>query len=136
MEDVDETTLALIKLFVAVFEHSYTSIVASLSFPRSLTLLQHLLLITCFPGYFGQDESVSDLALPIWTYLSEEILDNGIIASESGLGDPRWSTAKYAFEVLVTGLRRKVERPPDPVYSGWPKGSSLLYRSAIDLLTG
>lgn len=123
-QDVDEVTLALFKLTIAIFEHSYTKLIEQLTAPRSITLLQRLLLITCFPGYFAQDESVSDLGLPIWAYIQEEIADNGIIATESGFGDPRWPTVKDVFEALCTGLLRKVEYPPESEYSSWPKGMS------------
>ena len=120
--DVGETHLALFKLLIAVFEHSYTRIIETLNTPRSITLLRRLLLITCFPGCFGSDEQVSDLGLPIWAYLQEEISDNGIVATESGFGDPRWATVREVFEALVTGLIVKATYPPDDDYRSWPKG--------------
>lgn len=117
-----ELHLALFKLLIAVFEHSYTRIIETLNTPRSITLLRRLLLITCFPGCFGSDEQVSDLGLPIWAYLQEEISDNGIVATESGFGDPRWRTVRDVFETLVTGLIVKVTYPPADEYRSWPKG--------------
>lgn len=123
-QDVDDIAQAFFKLLIAVFEHSYTAVIASLTSPRSITLLQRLLLITLFPGYHGQDETVSTLGLPIWSYLQEEIADNGIVASQSGFGDPRWTTVKDVFEALVTGLRGKIQFPPDDEYRSWPKGGS------------
>ena len=123
---MSEIAQALFKLLVAIFEHSYTSIVGSLAAPRSITFLQRLILLTSFPGYFGDDEQISDLGLPVWAYLQEEVTDNGIVATESGFGDPRWATVKQVFEALVDGLCRKVELPSDEEYQAWPKGEGEL----------
>ncbi|KAK9900916.1 ARM repeat-containing protein [Cystobasidium minutum MCA 4210] len=120
-QDVDEVTLALFKLLVAIFEHSYTVIIAELSTPRSIALLQRLLLLTCFPGYHDADEQISDIGLPIWAYLQEEIADNGVVATQSGLGDPRWPIVKDVFDALSNGLRGKVAFPEDREYDSWPK---------------
>lgn len=109
---------------MAVFEHSYTLIVTQLLTERSISLLQRLLLVTCFPGYNTLDESVSDLGLPIWAYLQEEIADNGIVATKSGLGDPRWPVVKEVFDALVRGLRTKLTLPSSEDFTKWPKGSS------------
>jgi hypothetical protein len=99
-------------------------IVEELQSSRSIILLQRLLMLTCFPGYHASDEQVSDLGLPIWAYVQEEVSDNGIVATESGFGDPRWTTVREVFEALVGGLRVKVEYPPDAEYQAWPKGRS------------
>ena len=120
--DVDDLSQALFKLLVAVFEHSYTTIVATVTSPRSIALLHRLHLLTSFPGYFASDETISDLALPIWSYLQEEISDNGIVASKSGYGDPRWPVIEEVFNAVVTGLRQKIEFAPPAVHAATPKG--------------
>lgn len=119
--------LALFKLLIAVFEHSYTTIVGQLSTPRSIALLQRLLLITCFPGHHDLDEQVSDMGLPIWSYLQEEIADNGVVATSSGHGDPRWPIVKEVFDALVSGLKVKVTFPEDREFQSWPAGTPLAY---------
>lgn len=134
-QDVEEVTLALFKLLVAIFEHSYTVIIAELSTPRSIALLQRLLLLTCFPGYHDADEQISDIALPIWAYLQEEIADNGVVATQSGLGDPRWPIVKEVFDALVNGLRGKVAFPEDREYESWPKGKLAPSYTASHYLT-
>lgn len=88
-------------------------------------MLQRLLLVTCFPGYHGIDEHISDIALPIWAYLQEEIADNGVVATQSGLGDPRWPIVKEVFDALVTGLKTKMTFPEDGEYNSWPEGKQL-----------
>lgn len=62
------------------------------------------------------------MALPIWAYLQEEIADNGVVATPSGLGDPRWPTVKEVFAALANGLRIKVALPEDGDYESWPAG--------------
>jgi len=124
-QEVEDVTLALFKLLVAIFEHSYPTIVTELSTPRSIALLQRLLLLTCFPGFHDADEQVSDLGLPIWAYIQEEIADNGVVATTSGLGDPRWPIVKEVFDALVNGLRLKVAYPGEREYKSWPKGECL-----------
>lgn len=120
--EADEIAIALFKLIAAVFEHSYTDIVETIAMPRSIRLLQRLLLLTCFPGYHGVDEQFSEVGLPIWSYLQEEISDNGIVATQSGFGDPRWPVVKDVFGALVDGLLRKIELPPADELRSWPKG--------------
>lgn len=119
---MDEISLALFKLLVALLEHSYTQVIANLTSPQSIILLQRLHMLTCFPGYYGQDENISDLGLPIWAYLQEEITDNGIVATQSGFGDPRWATVKEVFDTLVEGLCRKATLPSRAEFITWPKG--------------
>lgn len=129
---MDNIPLALFKLLVAAFEHSYAQVVTDLQSPRTITLLQRLLLLSCWPGHFASDEQISDIALPIWSYVQEEISDNGIIATESGFGDPRWAVVKDVFEALVQGLRAKVEYPADTDFAIWPTGGRLQYAPYID----
>lgn len=127
--------MALFKLLVAAFEHSYTLIIEELQTQRTITLLQRLLLLTCFSGYHSSDEQVSDLGLPIWAYVQEEVSDNGIVATQSGFGDPRWSTVKDVFEALVLGLKTKVQYPTDDEFSTWPKGVQSCQLNESDRLT-
>lgn len=129
-QDVEGIPLALFKLLVAVFEHSYTVIIAELQTQRTIALLRRLLLLTCFPGFHASDEQVSDLGLPIWSYVQEEISDNGIVATASGFGDARWATVKEVFEALVRGLQVKAQYPEDDEFVTWPKGCPLCFTAS------
>lgn len=134
--DVSDAILAVFKLFVSLAEHSIANIAGTLSSPRSLALLQRLLRITLFPGYYGIDEQVSALALPIWTLLQEEITDLGYLANlDDALAEPvdqsgevvenakrLKSLSTELFKALVQGLKLKSTWPKhDELSSNWTK---------------
>ncbi|KAG0146915.1 hypothetical protein CROQUDRAFT_77160 [Cronartium quercuum f. sp. fusiforme G11] len=128
--DVPDAILAIFKLFVSLTEHSISHIAATLPSPRSLILLRRLLNVTLFPGYYGIDEQVSALPLPIWTLLQEEITDLGYLGNlDDAFQDNSdlpveliennkqlKSLANELFKALSQGLKVKAT---------WPKHSEL-----------
>ncbi|KAH9824219.1 armadillo-type protein [Melampsora americana] len=129
-QEVPDAILAIFKLYVSLAEHSISHIAATISSSRSLVLLRRLLRITLFPGFYGVDEQVSALPLPIWTLLQEEITDMGYLGNiedtfQDNLEQPHdliESTKKHKslsneiFKALTEGLKVK---------SRWPKQSEL-----------
>jgi len=112
--DVDEHILALVKLLAAAVDQAASVLVEQLGSTRSSALLERLLTITSFPGFFAVDEEISELALPAWTSLYEAMVDEG--RSES-------AEAKAIFGAVANALRTKALLPMDEELRTWPRGA-------------
>lgn len=113
--DVDEHVLGLVKLLAATIDQAATDLAAQLGSARSSALLERLIAITSFPGYYAMDEEVSELALPAWTTLYEALVDEGRAESVE---------AKTIFAAVANALRVKGRLPADEELRTWPRGSS------------
>lgn len=117
--DADETALAYIKLFLCVFEYSTDTLTQDLTSPKSVALLQNMLAIQSFPGYYPSDEQVSNLALNSWEYVQEALAENGLIGTDK----PESRLGVEIFQAVVQALRTKVEWADDAELSTWNKGA-------------
>lgn len=112
--EVEDAVLALVKLFVSLTETCMQVLAGTLTSQRTLTLLQRLLQLTTFPGYFGVDEHVSALPLPLWTLLQEELLDSGELEDSHDNGP--LDAAKVGVEIfsaVAEGLKNKARWPTE-----------------------
>ncbi|GAA98552.1 hypothetical protein E5Q_05240 [Mixia osmundae IAM 14324] len=128
----DTDILPTLKLLVATFEHSATTIVRSMASQRSVTLLRHLLLLSTFPGTFAVDEEVSIIGLPTWVYLQEEMADEGLHGTSTGDDQgsetvQRWKLGQEIFAELSTRLLVKLQWPPESETQGWTKDTFSRY---------
>ena len=120
--DVDEHVLGLAKLLAATVDQAADILVESLTSPRSSALLERLLAITSFTGFYAVDEEISELALPAWTTLYEALVDAG--RSES-------TEAKAVFAAVVSALRGKARLPTDEELRTWPRGAPVLPEASL-----
>ncbi|KAI8452424.1 armadillo-type protein [Phakopsora pachyrhizi] len=142
--DVPDAILSTFKLFFSLIEHSISQIANNLSSPDIVKVLQYLLRVSTFPGYFGIDENVSALALPIWTLLQEEITDLGYLGnlneetedllSQSGLEHKNFGQLKSLslelFKALSQGMIKKATWPPSSfIVNNWTRDMIASFKS-------
>jgi hypothetical protein len=128
-ELVSDEALAVIKLLITLVEYACDTIVDDLASPRSMAILNNLLLVASFPGQYAIDEEISDQAFTTWGLIQEAMADEGCIGNDPE--NPKQVVGKQMFFALVEALKVKVVWPRG--LAGHPKGqldlSCLVIRS-------
>ncbi|KAI8335318.1 armadillo-type protein [Chlamydoabsidia padenii] len=134
----------LAKLFTT-FGETFTDFVAlQLARPDIRYLMDMIMQLTAFHGYYPADQEISEIPLNFWYVLQETLFDEGIIpirrynsASRDGDDDVSldantsneqilWiqhcgETATVLYQQLVTVIKQKAIFPEDEVWRSWTK---------------
>ncbi|KAI9244489.1 armadillo-type protein [Phascolomyces articulosus] len=149
-EEDDEVGILLAKLLTG-FGETFTEYISDhLAAPSMIALLNMIMQLTDFPGYFPTDQEVSEIPLNFWYVLQETLFDDGIIpirqqvsivtdADDDVVVDRAtthsehiaWirqcgETAMAVYRELVSVMKRKAAFPEDSIWQSWPKGAPIL----------
>ena len=140
-EEATEEELAVMKLICVLGEHFVSFLFSNvpssspiphltLSSPAIITILQHVLSITLFPGHSVESYDINEMANGVWLSLQEELSDVGLVKGSAEGREGRrgyeedWPMVEHIFKALADGLRSRAEWPKTDVIANWPKGES------------
>ncbi|CAO3600466.1 unnamed protein product [Absidia cylindrospora] len=134
----------LAKLFTT-FGETFTDFVAlQLARPDIRHLMDMIMQLTAFHGYYPVDQEISEIPLNFWYVLQETLFDNGIVPVRRYGSAPRdgdddlsldtstsdehrlWiqhcgETAVVLYQQLVTVIKQKAIFPEDEIWQSWTK---------------
>lgn len=110
-------------------------------------LMDMIMQLTAFHGYYPVDQEISEIPLNFWYVLQETLFDNGIIPIRRYESAPRdgdddlsldtntsdeqrlWSqhcgeTAIVLYQQLVTVIKQKAIFPENEIWQSWTKGNT------------
>ncbi|POG60960.1 armadillo-type protein [Rhizophagus irregularis DAOM 181602=DAOM 197198] len=132
INDGDELSARNLCRLMTTFGDNFTNYVA-INFLRQdiVIYLEMMLMFAGFPGYFGQDQEISEMPLQFWFMLQESLCDPEVIpvisASDNDVSTSDIQTLNISptniqqiressiviFRRLIEVLRGKVQYPPD-----------------------
>lgn len=123
-DDDEETARSLAKLFTN-FGETYTDyITKELVNPNVRVLLNMIMRLTGFEGYFPVDQEVSEIPLNFWYILQETLYDESVLPINT---NDEWikncgQTAMTIYRELVLVLIKNARYPDDDIWAMWNKG--------------
>lgn len=109
--------------------------------PAVMHLLELIMRLTTYPGYFGEEQEISEIPLNFWYVLQETLADSDMLpvtverhASRNGLtNEVVWVNKSFenifiVYRQLVLALRDKAMLPPEPEFAQWPKGRTVFLK--------
>ncbi|KAI9468486.1 MAG: armadillo-type protein [Benjaminiella poitrasii] len=124
LADEDEEVARLLAKLMAVFGETYTDfIVGQLADPQMQKLMQMMLRLTGFEGYFPVDQEVSEIPLNFWYIMQETLFDESVLPLQR---DNEWllqcgQTAVAIYRELVTILVKVACYPDEDTWISWNK---------------
>lgn len=124
----EETARSLAKLFTN-FGETYTDYIAKeLVNPNVGVLLNMIMRLTGFEGYFPVDQEVSEIPLNFWYILQETLYDESVLPINT---NDEWikncgQTAIAIYRELVLVLIKNARYPDDNIWTTWNKGKKEL----------
>ncbi|KAG1452434.1 hypothetical protein G6F55_008680 [Rhizopus delemar] len=122
-DDDEETARSLAKLFTN-FGETYTDyITKELVNPNVRVLLNMIMRLTGFEGYFPVDQEVSEIPLNFWYILQETLYDESVLPINT---NDEWikncgQTAMTIYRELVLVLIKNARYPDDDIWAMWNK---------------
>jgi hypothetical protein len=106
--------------------------------PGVLHLLGLMMSLTTYPGYFGEDQEISEIPLNFWYVLQETLADkdwlpvtaekhkhrNGLTNEVAWL-DKGVENTFVVYRQLVLALRDKAMLPSEMEFAHWSKGTTI-----------
>jgi hypothetical protein len=101
--------------------------------PAIMNYLELIMRLTTFPGYFAEEQEISEIPLNFWYVLQETLADSDFLpvtrhATRNGLTNELvWVNKAFenifiVYRQLVLALRDKSMLPPEPEFAKWSKG--------------
>ncbi|KAI7866589.1 armadillo-type protein, partial [Spinellus fusiger] len=120
-EQDEDTSKSLAKLFTAYGEAYADFIAEQLCRQDILVLMDMLMQLTAFSGYFPVDQELSDIPLNFWYVLQETLIDDGILPVQDSTQWRRQcgEAALMIYRQLVITIQQKAMFPPDNVWNSW-----------------
>jgi len=135
IQDEDDHTTRLLGRIAVTFGETFTETISfHMMEPAVMHLLELIMRLTTYPGYFGEEQEISEIPLNFWYVLQETLADSDMLpvtverhASRNGLtNEVVWVNKSFenifiVYRQLVLALRDKAMLPPEPEFAQWPK---------------
>ncbi|KAH8553571.1 armadillo-type protein [Umbelopsis sp. PMI_123] len=141
IRDEDEQTTRILGRITVTYGETFTETIADhMDQPGVLHLLELIMNLTTFPGYFGEDQEISEIPLNFWYVLQETLADKDWLpvtadkhkvrdgmTNEVVWLDKNFENTFVVYRQLVLALRDKAMLPPEAEFTNWSKGKTYLH---------
>ncbi|KAI7898107.1 armadillo-type protein [Cokeromyces recurvatus] len=132
----DEETARLLAKLLSVFGETYTDfIVSQLAQTEVQELMQMMLQLTGFEGYYPVDQEVSEIPLNFWYIMQETLFDENILPvrpESDGWTLQCGQTALVIYRELVKILVKNACYPDEPTWNSWNK--AIILEQAVSII--
>ncbi|KAI8584692.1 hypothetical protein K450DRAFT_217528 [Umbelopsis ramanniana AG] len=135
IRDEDDHTTRLLGRIAVTYGETFTETISDhMDQPGVLHLLELMMSLTTYPGYFGEDQEISEIPLNFWYVLQETLADkdwlpvtaekhkqrNGLTNEVIWL-DKGVENTYVVYQQLVLALRDKAMLPSEAEFTHWSK---------------
>ncbi|KAI9309551.1 armadillo-type protein [Cunninghamella echinulata] len=124
-EEDEEIGRPLAKLFTTFIETFTDYVSIQLARYDIKCLMEMVLQLTGFNGYYPVDQEISEIPLNVWYVLQETLYDNGVIPIRLWI-QQCGEAAIILYRQLVSIIKQKAVFPDDITWQSWTKGDTII----------